>query len=91
MRSRAFRGVVYQLLAVMVVVLLVWLLVSNTLTNMRLRGIQSGFDFLTQPAGFDIGESWLGYDGAGPYWKAFLVGLINTLRVALIEIGRAHV
>ncbi len=84
LRSRAFRGMVYQLLAVMVVVLLVWLLVSNTLANMRLRGIHSGFDFLTQPAGFDIGESWLDYDGASPYWKAFLVGLINTLRVALI-------
>jgi general L-amino acid transport system permease protein len=84
LRSRAFRGLVYQLLAVIVVVLLVWLLVSNTLANMRLRGIQSGFDFLTQPAGFDIGESALGYDGASPYWKAFLVGLINTLRVALI-------
>jgi len=75
---------VYQLLAVMVVVLLVWLLVSNTLANMRLRGIQSGFDFLMQPAGFDIGESWLDYDGTSPYWKAFLVGLINSLRVAVI-------
>lgn len=84
LRSRAFRGVIYQLLTVMIVVLLVWLLVSNTLANMRLRGIQSGFDFLTQPAGFDIGESWLGYDGASPYWKAFLVGLGNTLRVASI-------
>ncbi len=84
LRSRAFRGMAYQLLAVMLVVLLVWLLVSNTLTNMRLRGIHSGFDFLTQPAGFDIGESWLDYDGASPYWKAFLVGLINTLRVAVI-------
>ena len=84
LRSRAFRAVVYQLLAVIVVVLLIWLLVSTTLGNMGSRGIQSGFDFLMQPAGFDIGESWLGYDGASPYWKAFLVGLINTLRIALI-------
>ena len=63
-----------------------WLLVSNTLTNMRLRGIQSGFDFLVQPAGFDIGEGWLPYDSADPYWKAFLAGVVNTLRVAVFGI-----
>lgn len=66
-----------------VVALLAWLLISNTLANMRTRGIQSGFDFLSQPAGFDIGESWFSYQSADPYWKAFLVGIVNTLRVAL--------
>ena len=83
-RSRQFRGVLYQALAVVVVVFLAWLLISNTLANMRARGIQSGFDFLSQPAGFDIGEGWLNYDAVDPYWKAFLVGIVNTLRVALI-------
>jgi general L-amino acid transport system permease protein len=73
----------YQALAVVAVALLVWLLISNTLANMRTRGIQSGFDFLSQPAGFDIGEGWLDYDPTNPYWKAFLVGIVNTLRVAI--------
>jgi general L-amino acid transport system permease protein len=42
------------------------------------------FEFLTQPAGFDIGETgMLVYDAAQPLWKAMLVGLGNTLRVAL--------
>lgn len=75
---------VYQLLAVALIALLAWLLVSNTLANMRLRGIQSGFDFLADPAGFDIGESWFHYEAGKPYWQAFLVGITNTLRVALI-------
>ena len=83
LRSKHFRSVVYQVLAVTIVALLVWLLVSNTLANMRTRGIQSGFDFLFQPAGFDIGEGWLNYDSASSYWKAFLVGIVNTLRVAV--------
>ncbi|MFT3856902.1 MAG: ABC transporter permease subunit [Aquabacterium sp.] len=40
--------------------------------------------FLTQPAGFDIGETGLMvYDAAQPLWRALLVGLGNTLRVAL--------
>jgi general L-amino acid transport system permease protein len=85
-RSKQARGVVYQVVALATIAFLVWLLVSNTLGNMKARGIQSGFDFLMQPAGFDIGEDWIGYDSANGYWKAFLVGIVNTLRVALIGI-----
>lgn len=85
-RSQAFRGIVYQVLAALVIILAGWFLVHNTLENMRIRGIQSGFDFLTQPAGFDIGESLYPFDSGEHYWKAFLVGLTNTLRVAIIGI-----
>ncbi|MBY0466157.1 MAG: ABC transporter permease subunit [Burkholderiales bacterium] len=85
-RSQAFRGIVYQIIAALVIVLAGWFLVHNTLENMRIRGIQSGFDFLTQPAGFDIGESLYPFDSSEHYWKAFLVGLTNTLRVAIIGI-----
>jgi general L-amino acid transport system permease protein len=85
-RSRAFRNVVYQLLAITLIAIAVWFLVSNTLNNMRVRGIQSGFDFLTQTAGFDIGESLFAFDSSESYWRAFLVGLANTLRVAILGI-----
>ncbi len=90
-RSRAFRGLVYQVLAVAVIGLAIWFLAHNTLENMRARGIQSGFGFLLQPAGFDIGESLIQYDALDPYWKAFLVGVLNTLRVAVVGIVFATV
>ena len=85
-RSQAFRGVIYQILALALVAAGVWFLASNTLHNMQVRGIQSGFDFLKGPAGFDIGESLYPFDSAEAYWKAFLVGLVNTLRVAIVGI-----
>ena len=85
-RSAKFRALVYQVLAVLLVVAAGWYLVHNTLANMRARGIQSGFDFLTQPAGFAISESLIEFDSAETYAKAFLVGLSNTLRVALVGI-----
>ncbi len=85
-RGQAFRGLVYQIVAIGVVALAVWFLASNTLQNMRVRGIQSGFDFLTQTAGFDIGESLFHFDSGEKYWRAFLVGLVNTLRVAVVGI-----
>jgi general L-amino acid transport system permease protein len=85
-RSRAFRGLVYQIVAIATIALVVWFLASNTQTNMRIRGIQSGFDFLSQPAGFSIGESLFPFDSAESYWRAFGVGLSNTLRVAVAGI-----
>jgi general L-amino acid transport system permease protein len=90
-RSQAFRGLVYQVLAVVVIGLALWYLAHNTVANMRARGIQSGFGFLLQPAGFDIGESLIPYDALDPFWKAFLVGILNTLRVAVAGIVLATV
>jgi general L-amino acid transport system permease protein len=85
-RSKAFRNIVYQVIALVAVVAIGAYLVHNTLTNMRARGIQSGFDFITQPAGFAIGESLFPFDSSETYGKAFLIGLSNTLRVALVGI-----
>ncbi len=85
-RSRAFRGLAYQVILVVVVLLVGGYLAGNTLENMRVRGIQSGFGFFLQPAGFGIGESMIEYDSSEPYWKAFVVGLSNTLRVAVVGI-----
>jgi general L-amino acid transport system permease protein len=82
-RSQAFRGLVYQVLAVVLIVLCVGYLAHNTQTNMRERGIQSGFDFLNSPAGFDIGESLFAFDSGENYWHAYLIGFTNTLRVAI--------
>jgi general L-amino acid transport system permease protein len=81
-----WRSVAWQIAAVAALVLLVWYLAGNTVHNMRARGIHSGFDFLTQPAGFDISESVIAFDAARTYSRAFVVGLFNTLRVAAVAI-----
>ena len=85
-RSRAARGLVYQAVALLVVGLAVAFLAHNTQENMRVRGIQSGFDFLGQAAGFDIGETLIAYDPSQSYGRALWVGVLNTLRVAVIGI-----
>ena len=85
-RSQAFRGLIYQILAIVGLALALAYLMSNTFANMRARGIQSGFDFLLDPAGFDIGESMFTFNSTQTYGQAFLVGLMNTLRVSLIAI-----
>jgi general L-amino acid transport system permease protein len=90
-RSKALRGLIYQILALALLIAAAAYLLHNTLGNMRARGIQSGFDFIWQPAGFSIGESLMEFDSAETYLKAFAVGLSNTFRVALAGIFCATV
>lgn len=85
-RHPATRALVWQVLAVLALVAGIGWLVHNTQANMAARGIQSGWDFLTQTAGFDIGEQPVAFASTDPYWRAFLIGLLNTLRVAVAGI-----
>jgi general L-amino acid transport system permease protein len=85
-RSQRVRAWIYQIALIGMLIVLVGWLLHNTLGNMRMRGIQSGFDFLLDPAGFDIGESMFTFNSTQTYGQAFLVGLMNTLRVSLIAI-----
>jgi general L-amino acid transport system permease protein len=85
-RSQRVRAWCYQVALIGVFIVLVGWLLHNTLGNMRMRGIQSGFDFLLDPAGFDIGESVFTFTSTQTYGTAFLVGLFNTLRVSCIAI-----
>ncbi|AOB28550.1 MULTISPECIES: amino acid ABC transporter permease [Bordetella] len=80
------RAVVYQIVALVVVALVAWFLVSNTLHNLSVRNIATGFGFLDREAGFAIGETPIAYSPSDTYGRAILVGVLNTLRVAVIGI-----
>ena len=80
------RGWVYQALALLAIGAAVAFLACNTQENMRVRGIQSGFDFLHKAAGFDIGETMIAFDPSQSFGRALWVGVLNTLRVAVLGI-----
>jgi general L-amino acid transport system permease protein len=80
------RAILYQLLIVGGILLLGWYLVSNLLTNLATRHIATGFGFLQREAGFDIGEHVIPYSPANSYGYAYLVGILNTLKVAVLGI-----
>lgn len=85
-RRPGVRAFVYQVLLVALVGCGVWYLVSNTLSNLTARNIATGFGFLHGEAGFAIGESSIDYAPADTYARAILVGIVNTLKVALAGI-----
>jgi general L-amino acid transport system permease protein len=85
------RAIVYQVAALAAVAWLAWFLVSNTLHNLSVRHITTGFAFLDREAGFAIGETPISYTPANTYGRAIIVGLLNTLRVAVLGIVLATV
>ena len=63
----------------------------NVGANLDARGIKSGFGFLADPAGFNIGELLIDYTARDSYARAFAAGMANTLRVSLAGIVLATV
>src|ERR1700704_3938196 len=96
-RSRAvwsrqrLSGLVWQIVVVGIAIALVGWLWSNALHNLSVRRISTGFAFLGREAGMPIADSWIAYSPKDPYLRAFIVGLVNTLRVAVIGIVLATV
>ncbi len=66
------------------VALLLAFFAVNTVANMERFGITPGFGFLLRSANFEIGESLIGYQPQDSYARAMLVGLLNTVKIALI-------
>lgn len=85
-RDPAIRAIFWQILVVSVVAVLVWLAVSNVTENMERQRIASGFGFLGTESGFDIGDTMIPYSSASTYARAIWVGILNTLRVAVLGI-----
>ena len=75
-----------QLLTLLFIVLIFGFFTMNAQENMGARGLEFGFGFLKTQASFDIQFSLIDYDGSHSYARAYLVGLLNTLLVAVIGV-----
>src|ERR1700731_4026677 len=79
-------GFFVQILFVAVLAWIGYEIVANTRANLQAQRITSGFGFLNNTAGFDVSQSLIPYSGSDTYSRVFLVGLVNTLVVAIIGI-----
>ncbi len=61
------------------------------MNNLQHRGISTGFDFLSQEAGFGIIQTLVEYDESHSYGRTFTVGVLNTLLVSSLGIALATV
>lgn len=85
-RTRRRRQWGVQLVVLAALIAFVWLLAHNVSSNLAERSIRSGFDFLQGAANFEIGETMLAFDSGKLVWLAFLNGVLNTIRVAVLAV-----
>lgn len=86
-----YRALFFQVLVLGGIILLCIFLVNNTLANLARQGIASGFDFLGRTAGFSISMTLIEYAEENTYFRAFIVGLINTILVSAIGVVLATI
>src|ERR1700732_1392354 len=79
-------GFALQILFVAVLAWIGYEIVTNARANLETQHITAGFGFLKNTAGFDVSQSLIPYSGSDTYTRVFLVGLLNTLVVAIIGI-----
>lgn len=84
-------GFALQALFVVVLVFVGSEILANVSANLQSQRIASGFGFLVNTAGFDVNQSLIPYSGSDTYTRVFVVGLLNTLLVAIIGIFFATV
>ena len=85
-RDPAKRAIVFQIVALLLVFGIAYILFSNTQANLQRQSIATGFGFLQNESGFEIGESVIEYSSADTYGRALLAGALNTLKVSFIGI-----
>jgi general L-amino acid transport system permease protein len=76
------RGIIIQILALIGLFAFLAYIVNNTINNLQLLGIETGYGFLKEPANYDINQRLIEYTSRSSNLRAAMVGILNTLLVA---------
>ena len=77
------RSLDVQTLIIGIFALIIYLITQQTAYNLEKRGIGTGFGFLNMSAGYDISIRLIPYTSESTHFRAYLVGLINTLMISI--------
>ncbi|MCV2891118.1 amino acid ABC transporter permease [Ruegeria aquimaris] len=79
-----YRSATIQVIAMIGFMLLAAWLISNTAQNLAALGKPIDFGFFSEPASYDINQRLLDYSSRDTHLRAALIGLLNTLVVAVL-------
>ncbi|MDX8526283.1 amino acid ABC transporter permease [Mesorhizobium sp. MSK_1335] len=85
------RSLFFQTLVVILLFGSIWWIVNNVIENLQRLHIASGFQFLKNRAGFDISTTPIAYTSDSTYGRALIIGLLNTIIVAIAGIVTATI
>ena len=82
--NREIRSVITQIAVILLVFVLIFEIGTNLLANLAAIGKEISFDFISLPASYDITfQPFVDYDPSKSHFWAAMVGLSNTLLVAV--------
>ncbi|MDP5361209.1 MAG: ABC transporter permease subunit, partial [Paracoccaceae bacterium] len=79
-----YRSYTIQIVALILIVAAFAWLINNTIENLESLGKDFDFGFLGSAAGYDINQMLIPYDNQMSHGRAALVGILNTLLVAVL-------
>jgi len=85
-RDERVLRVLGQIIFLVVIVVFFYYIYNNMITALAAQGMTPSFAFLSNTAGFDIGQQLIEYVRSDSYGRALLVGVLNTLYVSFIGI-----
>ncbi len=85
------RSVIVQIIALVALFAFFAFMIRNAVYNLEAIGKGFSFDFLWQPANYDINQRLISYDSRSSHMRAMQVGILNTLLVAFAGIVLATV
>jgi general L-amino acid transport system permease protein len=86
-----YRSLTLQAIAAFLLALVIFYLANNVVTNLARLGLNISFDFLGAPAGYDINQRLIEYTSQSSNFRAALVGILNTLLVAVLACAMATI
>ena len=79
-----YRSLTFQFIALVAIIAFMAFVGGNLVRNLAAAGLNISYDFLAEPAGYDINQRPIEYDSQSSHGRAALVGLLNTLIVAFL-------
>lgn len=79
-----YRAYTFQFIALFILIVMMAYLGMNLVRNLAAAGLNISYEFLDQPAGYDINQRLIEYDSQSTHMRAAVVGILNTLLVAFL-------
>lgn len=79
-----YRSITFQFIALILLIGAMAYLGLNLVQNLAAAGLNISYAFLGEQAGYDINQTLVEYTSQSSHWRAAVVGVLNTLLVAVV-------
>ena len=79
-----YRSLTFQFIALIAIIATMAFVGGNLVRNLATAGLNISYDFLGYQAGYDINQRPIPYESTDTHGRAAIVGLLNTLIVAVL-------